>query len=175
MMRRIRTMIYRPIVFVLLQAIVLSRVQGGESPDGPEVVFRLIHPDRQAAAIIQLFEGCRAPHPAAALAAWKRATRDPNQLGKPLEAVISFFNPEMVRVPAHQPARISCITLRDSRGHPLEPPVLMEREWVSLPERIVSYEPVVLVQKAFHGLEWTGAKLGQDRVTVDIRILDNQV
>ena len=97
MMRRIRTMLYRPIVFVLLQAIVISRVQGGESPDGPEVVFRLIHPDRQAAAIIQLFEGCRAPHPAAALAAWKRATRDRNQLGKPLEAVISFFNPEMVR------------------------------------------------------------------------------
>ena len=30
-------------------------------------------------------------------AAWKRATRDPDQLGKPLEAVISFFNPEMVR------------------------------------------------------------------------------
>ena len=31
------------------------------------------------------------------LAAWKRSTREPDQLGKPLEALISFFNPEMVR------------------------------------------------------------------------------
>jgi hypothetical protein len=90
-------MLYRPVVFVLLQAPILSRVQGGESPGGPEVVFRLIHPDRQAATALRLFEGCRAPHPAAALAAWKRATRDRNQLGKPLEAVIAFFNPEMVQ------------------------------------------------------------------------------
>ncbi len=61
------------------------------------VVVRLIHPDRQAVAVLRLFEGCAAAHPAAALAAWKRSTRDPAQLGKPLEAVISFFNPEMVR------------------------------------------------------------------------------
>jgi len=61
------------------------------------IVVRLIHPDRQAAAVLHLFEGCAAPHPAAALAAWKRSTRNPDQLGKPLEAVISFFNPEMVR------------------------------------------------------------------------------
>ncbi len=61
------------------------------------ITIRLVHPDRQAAAMLRLFEGCAAPHPAAALAAWKRSTRDPGQLGKPLEAVISFFNPEMVR------------------------------------------------------------------------------
>jgi hypothetical protein len=97
MMRRIRTMLFRPVVLAVLQALVGSRVQGGESPGGPEVVFRLIRPDRQAATALRLFEDCRAPHPAAALAAWKRATRDRNQLGKPLEAVISFFNPEMVR------------------------------------------------------------------------------
>ena len=36
-----------------------------------------------------------APHPAAALAGWKRATRGSGQLGKPLEAVIAMFNPEM--------------------------------------------------------------------------------
>ncbi len=64
---------------------------------GKAVVVRLVHPDRQAAAVLRLFEGCGAAHPAAALAAWKRSTRDPDQLGKPLEAVISFFNPEMVR------------------------------------------------------------------------------
>ena len=46
--------------------------------------------------MLKLFQGSRAPHPAAGLAAWKRATREPNQLGKPAEAVISFFNPEMI-------------------------------------------------------------------------------
>ena len=37
------------------------------------------------------------PHPAAALAAWQRAARDPGALGKPLEAAIAFFNPGMAR------------------------------------------------------------------------------
>jgi hypothetical protein len=74
-----------------------SSVRGsGDSPDPREsLVIRLVHPDRQAARVSLLFEGARSPHPAAALAAWKRATRDPNQLGKPLEAVITFFNPAM--------------------------------------------------------------------------------
>ncbi len=74
-----------------------SSVRGfGESPEPREGLrIRLVHPDRQAARVSMLFEGARSPHPAAALAAWKRATRDPNQLGKPLEAVIAFFNPEM--------------------------------------------------------------------------------
>ena len=58
---------------------------------------RLVRPQQQAAAVLSLFEGCPVPHPAAALAAWKRASREPDRLGKPLEAVISFFNPEMVR------------------------------------------------------------------------------
>ena len=35
--------------------------------------------------------------PAAALAAWERATQSPNQLGKPLEALIAMFNPEMAQ------------------------------------------------------------------------------
>jgi len=64
---------------------------------GKPIVIRFIHPDRQAAAVLRLFEGCPAPHPAAALAAWKRASRDPDQLGKPVEAVVSFFNPEMIQ------------------------------------------------------------------------------
>ena len=74
-----------------------SAVGPEQATAGEPIVVRLIHPDRQAAAVLRLFEGCAAPHPAAALAAWKRSTRDPDQLGKPLEAVISFFNPEMVR------------------------------------------------------------------------------
>jgi len=69
----------------------------GEAPAPAEaLVLRLVQPDRQAADVLRLFEGARAPHPAAALAAWKRATKDPTQLGKPLEAVIASFNPEMV-------------------------------------------------------------------------------
>jgi len=68
-----------------------------EPPSGETLVIRLVHPERQAAEVLRLFDGSRAPHPAAALAAWKRATLDPNQLGKPLEAVIALFNPEMAR------------------------------------------------------------------------------
>src|SRR6516165_5383798 len=54
---------------------------------GPEVealVVRLVHPERQAAAWIRLCEGARAHHPAWALAAWKRASGNPDVLGKPL-------------------------------------------------------------------------------------------
>jgi hypothetical protein len=64
--------------------------------DHDALLVRVIHPDRQADRLLKLFEGSRAPHPAAALAAWKRATRDPAQLGKTLEAVIALANPEMV-------------------------------------------------------------------------------
>lgn len=61
------------------------------------IVIRLVHPERQAAAILRLFDGCTAPHPAAALAAWKQSTTGPGQLGKTGEALIACFNPEMVR------------------------------------------------------------------------------
>ncbi|MGO9597860.1 MAG: hypothetical protein ACLP7Q_07675 [Isosphaeraceae bacterium] len=61
------------------------------------ITVSFVHPERQAAAVLRLFEGSRAAHPAAALVAWKHATRNPHQLSKRLEAVISFFNPEMVR------------------------------------------------------------------------------
>ena len=61
----------------------------------PAITVRLDHPDRQARAVIDLFRGARAPHPAAALAAWKRASREPDRLGKPLEALIASINPSM--------------------------------------------------------------------------------
>jgi hypothetical protein len=61
------------------------------------ITVRAIHPDRQAEHLLKLFEGSRAPHPAAALAGWKRATREPQRLGKTLEALIALANPEMVR------------------------------------------------------------------------------
>lgn len=61
----------------------------------PAARFKLIHPDVLAARVNQLFDGTRAPHPAAALSAWKRATHGQGRLGKPLEALIALFNPEM--------------------------------------------------------------------------------
>lgn len=62
----------------------------------PAMSIRAIHPDRQAAAVIELFEGARAAHPAAAMAAWRRATGRHDAIGKPLQAVAALFNPEMV-------------------------------------------------------------------------------
>ena len=83
----------------VLIALIGSSANGNDRGEplsaGDPLVIRLVHPDRQAAAVLKLFDGARVPHPAAALAGWKRATRDPNQLGKPLEAVIAMFNPEM--------------------------------------------------------------------------------
>ena len=65
-----------------------------ETKDAP--VIRLIHPECQATQVLKLFEGSRVPHPAAALAAWKTAAaQQGDALGKTLEAVIAFFNPEM--------------------------------------------------------------------------------
>jgi hypothetical protein len=74
----------------------------GQEPKGlapqrrPAVIVRLDEPGRQLRAILDLFQGSRTAHPAAALAAWKRASREPGRLGKPLEALIAAFNPSMV-------------------------------------------------------------------------------
>lgn len=64
--------------------------------DPPAILVRAVHPDQQARAVLRLFEGARAPNPAAAMAAWRRATADINQVGKPLQAVAAIFNPEMI-------------------------------------------------------------------------------
>jgi hypothetical protein len=60
-------------------------------------MVRLVHPERQAAEVLRLFEGTCATSPAAALTAWKRSNPRPGWLAKPLEAVIATFNPGMVR------------------------------------------------------------------------------
>jgi hypothetical protein len=86
----------RLIVMLLGITWLVTPTTGAEpAGSGDALVVRLVHPERQAGRVLSLFEGSRAGHPAAALAAWKRATHDPGQLGKPLEAVIAFFNPEM--------------------------------------------------------------------------------
>jgi hypothetical protein len=71
-------------------------VHGAPAEEREALLVQIVHPERQAAEVLRLFEGARAPHPAAALAGWKRATHEPMQLGKPLEAVIALFNPEMI-------------------------------------------------------------------------------
>jgi hypothetical protein len=74
-----------------------GRAAGAETAaEGEVFIARLVHPDRQAAEVLRLFEGARWRDPAAALAAWKRSTRDPLSLGKPAEALIALFNPEMI-------------------------------------------------------------------------------
>ena len=84
---------------LLLTGIGSSLLIGADHVGSPTtsdaVVMRLVHPEKQAALVLRLFEGACVPHPAAALSAWKRSTRDPGRLGKPLEAVIALFNPEM--------------------------------------------------------------------------------
>ncbi len=80
----------------------MSPLAGGEPPiqlpdETAAMVIRLVHPDRQAAEVLRLFEGCRAAHPAAALTIWKQAHPGPSPLGKPLEALIALANPEMVQ------------------------------------------------------------------------------
>lgn len=64
---------------------------------GAALTVRIVRPDQQCQRVLDLFQGTRAPHPAAALAAWRRATGDGRGLGKPREALIALFNPEMVR------------------------------------------------------------------------------
>ncbi len=77
--------------------LLLGKTDGfGQEPNSTQSIrVRLLQPDAQAREVARLFQGSRAPHPAAALAAWKRASTDPNRLGKPLEALIAAFNPLM--------------------------------------------------------------------------------
>jgi hypothetical protein len=92
-----RLAVIRWLVFSLvLPASCLAAAEGkGDASEEP-LQLRLVHPERQAERVLDLFRTSRVAHPAAALAAWKRAAAEPDRLGKPLEALIAFFNPEMV-------------------------------------------------------------------------------
>ncbi len=81
-------------VLAWLGPVLIASAGFGDEPR-PAVAVRLIGPDRQVERIIGLFRGSKAPHPAAALAAWKRASAEPDRLGKPLEALIAAINPRM--------------------------------------------------------------------------------
>lgn len=82
---------------VMLALCPASMTARAEDPElKPALVVRSIHPDRQAAAVIDLFQGSRAANPAEAMAAWRRATGRHDAIGKPLQAVAALFNPLMV-------------------------------------------------------------------------------
>ncbi len=83
-----------PLLLALVLAIP-SLTRAGEPTTALSVQF--LHPDRQLERLLALFDGSAAPHPAAALAAWRRATGDPDVLNKTRQALIATLNPEMVR------------------------------------------------------------------------------
>lgn len=66
-------------------------------PTPPAIVVRAVRPGRQLEEVLKLFEGTRAPHPAAALAAWRQATGRHDALSKTAQALIALCNPDMVR------------------------------------------------------------------------------
>src|SRR5581483_4473984 len=61
------------------------------------VVVQFVRPDEQLDRLLALFEGAKAPHPAAALAAWRRATGRHDVLPKAQQATLAALNPGMVR------------------------------------------------------------------------------
>ncbi len=85
-----------PTIACLACGWVASAATGQEAEPVPAIRVRLDHPDEQLERLLDCFKGTKAASPAAALAAWKRASREPNQLGKPLEALIAALNPNMV-------------------------------------------------------------------------------
>lgn len=86
---------------VLAAALLLvprSNRAGADEPSDapPALTVQFSHPETQGDRLIGLFRGARAPHPAAALAAWKHATGGRAGLGKAREAVIAAMNPSML-------------------------------------------------------------------------------
>lgn len=77
--------------------IVLSRGGPALAADPAALTVRPSHPDEQLRALLALFEGAKAPDPAAALAGWTRANAGARPLPKATEALIALLNPAMVR------------------------------------------------------------------------------
>ena len=65
-------------------------------PKPPALVVRPIRADQQLERLLNLFQGARAPHPAAALASWRQATGRHDGLSKVSQALLAFLNPQMV-------------------------------------------------------------------------------
>jgi len=84
---------------ILMSAAPARAVEPPEAAPRPAVTIRLVGPDRQLDRFLALFQGAKAPSPAAALAGWKRtpAAVGPGALTKRGEAIIALGNPAMVR------------------------------------------------------------------------------
>jgi len=74
----------------------LSLVVLGQNSPAASFEVRLVQPQVQGQRILALFEGARTPHPAAALAAYRRAKGGTTGLSKGAEAAIAAINPRMV-------------------------------------------------------------------------------
>lgn len=93
-------MAYKAVVIVIVSVGVSLGATWARGAEPTEALtIQLVHPERQLERLIALFKGTRAPHPAAAMAAWKRATRDlkVKGLAKATEAAIAALNPGMIR------------------------------------------------------------------------------
>lgn len=84
-----------PILLGLLALAITGTARGGDAPAA--LIVRFVRPDQQLDRFLALFEGAAVSHPAAALAAWRQATGDPDILSKGWQAAIAAQNPEMVR------------------------------------------------------------------------------
>jgi hypothetical protein len=76
--------------------------------DGDALVVRIERPGERLREVLGLFDGARAPDPAAALAAWRQATGRHDAPGKAVQALIAALNPGMV----DELARLDGATIR---------------------------------------------------------------
>ncbi len=81
---------------LLLLAALLADPAPADRHDRPAVTIRLVRPRDQGERLLALFEGARAPNPAAALAGYRRAKGGDSGLGKGVEAAIASLNPGMI-------------------------------------------------------------------------------
>src|ERR1700733_8548617 len=83
-----------PLISIALLAALC--IPDGETPAGPALTIRLVRPQVQGQRFLALFEGAPMPHPAAALAAYKRALMGNTGLSKAVEGGIAALNPDML-------------------------------------------------------------------------------
>ena len=84
-----------------LCGMILATLSLDDTPTGPasEPAFTAsFHlPDQQLATLLSWFQGSRYKSPAAALAAYRSKTQQPEVVPRGIQAIISILNPEMVR------------------------------------------------------------------------------
>ncbi len=80
---------------LVLAAVLCAGPTPAQAP--PFLTIRLVEPKVQGERLLALFNGTKAPHPAAALAGYRHAHRGISGLSKGAEAGIAALNPRMVR------------------------------------------------------------------------------